>query len=568
MAVTNVNSLEPMDDILRITTKPAPPADIQLIDPNNALCYYGGEWVVLNTDEKYVRASTIGSVGNENSNALAYPLWLDRGSSDSMAHPQGMISAIIGPKGIRMRTKVYNPSVAVGSGAVISGAHGQGLKVATITLSSPQGSRNFSGLVGHGGSGDSSPIVARTLWVRNGVLAFQTVLSVAIHRPHQRNTGEPMSLSNLMSSGLADRLTSPDGQMKVADLSGKLIFDRLREQAFSSPILAMRPIGIDECQLSENSDTLVKMEFMEPQSRAMSMNFRGDSESRIIRADRAFMSFYTIASEIFQKTEEEMQIYRSIPVSQILERNTLKDMEELRDHGFLTHCEAAVQYMQKEANGGTDTELSCSSLQSATPPEEFSVIKGELARSATAGSESTVPFNIQRPDFVALKKTLSKNRLEHSCVLLSAPDLDGVDAWTLEDTGDRVQSETHGAGFTGNKLLGIKIIRSIKSDILVPGNVYLFTAPHFLGRFYLLNRTKFYVDKRFNRISWQAWETLGMILLNVASVKKLELYSADASPVDANSLRTAVSPKAERDLGAKNNRLVEGGRFPTVTSLL
>jgi len=377
-----------------------------------------------------------------------------------------------------------------------------------------------------------------------------------------------MSLANLMSAGLADRLNSPDGQMKMADLSGKLIFDRLREQCFSFPILAGRPIGIDECQLSENSDTLVKMEFVEPQSRAMSMNFRGDSETRIIRADRAFMSFYTIASEVFQKTEEEMQMYRSIPVSQILERNTLKDMEELRDHGFLTHAEAAVQYMQKEANGGTTTALNATSLQSGSPPVEFSVVKGVLARDVTPGNESSVALNIQRPDFVALKKMLSANRLEHSCVLISAPDLDGVDAWTLEDTGDRVQSDTHSAGFKGNMLLGIKVVKSIKSDILRPGNVYLFTAPQFLGRFYLLNKTKFYVDKRFNRISWQAWETLGMLLLNVSSVKKLELYSCDATSVDDDSLRSEVLPKAERDLGAKNNRVEEGGRFPVVSSLL
>jgi len=172
----NVNSLAPIDDILSFRTLAASPADIELINPNNALCFYGGEWVKCDTNGLFVRATTIGSVGNENTSALVLPLWFDRGSSDAQAHPLGSLSAIVSPKGIRLRTRIYNPSVAVGSGAVISGAWGQGLKVATITLASPQGSRNFSGLVGHGGSGDSSPVVGRVLKVDGDVLHFITVL--------------------------------------------------------------------------------------------------------------------------------------------------------------------------------------------------------------------------------------------------------------------------------------------------------------------------------------------------------------------------------------------------------
>lgn len=369
-----------------------------------------------------------------------------------------------------------------------------------------------------------------------------------------------------LGGSLLDRLQTADGTQKLADLSGKVIFDRLREVSFAAPILDLQPIGLDKLQISETSDTFTKPEFIEPSARAMTIGFRGDSRTQIMRGDRAFMSFYTIASAVWQKTEQELQIYRDIPLSQLLEQNTLKDMQEIRDHGFLIHAEAAVQALQQEANNGTVTSLTSATLQSATPPVEFSVVKGEYARNAvtTPGAAS---FNLQRPDLVALKKMMSNNRLEHAQLLVSAPDLDSVDAWTLEDTGDRVQSDTYTTGFKGNMLLGLKVIKSIKTDILRPGNVYLFAAPNFLGRFYLLNKTKFYVDKRFNWISWQAWEDLGMLILNVAGVRKLELYSGDATANDVNSILTRVSPKAERELGAKNNRVAEGVRFPQVQSV-
>jgi hypothetical protein len=51
-------------------------------------------------------------------------------------------------------TRVFDASVALGSGAAITTVL-QPLKVATITV----GSRNYVGLVGHGGSSDASPVV-------------------------------------------------------------------------------------------------------------------------------------------------------------------------------------------------------------------------------------------------------------------------------------------------------------------------------------------------------------------------------------------------------------------------
>ena len=55
-------------------------------------------------------------------------------------------------------------------------------------------------------------------------------------------------------------------------------------------------------------------------------------------------------------------------------------------------------------------------------------------------------------------------------------------------------------------------------------------APEFFGRFYILNQTKFYIDKIANLITWQSWEDIGMGIGNIASVVKLELYAGSCSP--------------------------------------
>jgi hypothetical protein len=130
----------------------------------------------------------------------------------------------------------------------------------------------------------------------------------------------------------------------------------------------------------------------------------------------------------------------------------------------------------------------------------------------------------------------------------------------------KVQSETTVDGYKYNTILGRAYIRTIKTDILRPGNIYVFTKPEFFGKFYVLNNTKFYIDKIANMITFQAWEDIGMSVINIAAVRKLELYSADANPTtNADGLLSSFIPKTEDQLGAVNNRVDAGLKFPQVT---
>ena len=125
-----------------------------------------------------------------------------------------------------------------------------------------------------------------------------------------------------------------------------------------------------------------------------------------------------------------------------------------------------------------------------------------------------------------------------------------------------LQSETALDGYTYNKVLGLRVIRTIKNDILREGNVYVFTAPEFFGRNYTLNDVKFYIDKIANRIHWQAWMDIGMGIGNIASVVKLELYAGDSHYTVASE---SVRPTEEEDLGALNNKAADGLTFPQIS---
>lgn len=361
---------------------------------------------------------------------------------------------------------------------------------------------------------------------------------------------------------LLNQLSDPSARTKISQKFGGYIRDRIREAAYVEKIIPSETVDRSQCQVSVNHDSLVKIEFLEPQSRAMVVTFRGSPDANFIRGEKVEIPFFTIMSDMFQKPEQEFLAY-SFPIGKVIEQNSVRDIGEIQDREFTIHCESAVQALQAEANGGSVTTLNASSVQAGTAVE-FSVVKGELARNASTDDGLVRP--IQRTDLVRLFNTMDGNRLETNTILLTATDHNDLLQWTVEDTGDKVQSETYVNGHKYNMVLGRKYVRTMKTDILRRGNVYSFASPEFLGRFYVLNNVKFYIDKVINMVKFVAWKDVGMSIVNIAGVRKLELYSGDATTNDADSILSGVSPKDESDLGAPNHRAGDRQFFPQTVS--
>lgn len=367
--------------------------------------------------------------------------------------------------------------------------------------------------------------------------------------------------ARLLNESFLSKTASNEGREKTAEVTGDYIHDRLREAAFVRKILDVVPVTRTDCQVSETHDTLVKIIEIEPRSRAMALTFRGQPEARYFYGERIAVGFYSIFSEKLQKTEQEIMAY-TMPITRILEDNSTKDLQDVEDREFLIHVEGACQALQKEANAATDTELNYTKVNDGTVVQ-YSILKGELA--AAAGANDAVVRPLQRPDIARLKTVIDERRLTTDCMLVTEADLNGVLQWTVQDFGDKVQSETTVDGYKHNSLLGVRLVRTIKTDILRRGNIYSFAAPKFFGKMFVLNNPKFWIDKQANMLSFQCWEDIAMVIGNVASCAKLELYSGNANPsAGSQSLIASFTPVAESALGALNNRVSSGLKFPAL----
>lgn len=154
MSTVQQVNFEPVSDLLATQRRDFALNDPTLANPLNAVALVDGEWMIINSTYKLVRASAIASVGDP-ALQTGYVLIAERGRYDVQANSQRKMP-IIFLGDFESDTRIFDAAVTVGSGGPIASV-GQPLKVATITI----GTRNYTGLVGHGGAGDTHPIVGR-----------------------------------------------------------------------------------------------------------------------------------------------------------------------------------------------------------------------------------------------------------------------------------------------------------------------------------------------------------------------------------------------------------------------
>jgi len=246
--------------------------------------------------------------------------------------------------------------------------------------------------------------------------------------------------SEMVNSGFIERLET-EGPTKTAAASLNYIKDRLRESSFTDMILPNERVVRGDLQRSTEHDTLVKIIDIEPGSRAMAINFRGQPTAQYIQGKRYAISFYTISSLKFEIVEQELMAYE-MPITRIIEENSLKDMVEIKDREFLNHVDAAIDAMQYEGTGYYNYSVNTYAYDS------ISKVKGSLAMQDS--TDSWVAKAIQRPDIVKIKKLLKRHivdsssntiragRLKPALMLMTESDADDFDSWTLEDYGDKL----------------------------------------------------------------------------------------------------------------------------------
>jgi hypothetical protein len=300
---------------------------------------------------------------------------------------------------------------------------------------------------------------------------------------------DPQTFNNLF----IERLDTTEGMQKSAAAGATFIRSRMRENGVFRRILP--PVGVTpaELQVATDHDTLIFVRDIEHDSKAMYLNFAGEADERYLQGKRYAIPFYKIESEKFVKSEGELLAYK-YPVTKVIEENSVKDMQAVEDYRFIDHSEAAIAITGKR-----------------------------LTSAATA---------VDRKTLNSLFKMIDYDKLSVGVVLMNNVDWDDYCIQPATDVGSGLATEITIGGYKYQTILGRRLVVTNKHEMLLPGEVWAYTDPAYLGDFLVLNDIKFWIKKEADLVMWKSWEYLGGGFGNIRSIAKLELDVPNPIPVN------------------------------------
>jgi hypothetical protein len=290
--------------------------------------------------------------------------------------------------------------------------------------------------------------------------------------------------SAAINASFLDQVESPEGQAALADRGAQFIRRKLREEAISRKILPPQTVTKLDITRSETSDTVIKIVDIEPDSKAMALNLRSQPNGKYIEGERYSIPFFKISSEKYEKSEEELIAFET-PVIKLIERSTVKEIQDIEDTKFFEYCEAAI---------------AISGLKLDTLTGDF------VDREAIASGIALLP----------------QGKLRCDTIVMSEETWTDILKWPSGLLGDALASKVTVDGYTYNQFMGKKLVISIKRELLPKGEIWFFAEQQYLGNFFVLGSTKFFLEKRASIISWEAWETVGIGIGNINGVAKIE----------------------------------------------
>lgn len=289
-----------------------------------------------------------------------------------------------------------------------------------------------------------------------------------------------------------ERLDTTEGLQKTAAAGAAFVRSKIREIGFARRILPPESVTRADCTRSTDHDTLIKIVDIEHDSKAKAINFASEADERYIQGKRYALPFFKVESEKFVKSEGELLAY-DYPITKVIEENSVKDIQRTEDEKFIEYAESAVSITGKR-----------------------------LVSTGTA---------VDRRELTSLFKMIDFDQLYVGTVLMSTVDFDDYMIQPATEVGSPLASEISVNGYKYPTILKRKLVVTNKHDIVLPGEIWAFTDPAYLGNFFILNDVKFWIKKEADLVIWKTWEYVAEGFGNIKSIAKLELDVPNPIPV-------------------------------------
>lgn len=302
-------------------------------------------------------------------------------------------------------------------------------------------------------------------------------------------------LNRQLLSSIIDAQDGPNE--KVAAASTNMIRRKLRENGFSRLILPYKQVSDEDLSYLPDTELPVIVEEMEPDSPgAKSVTFNDTADTRTYRMDKFVVYFSKIVTPEFTKNVDELRTYKS-DLRGVITDNALKDVQTEEDGRFTKTIDRIVGSVAGVGEAGV--------------AQNFEVAGG-----------------ITRDTYVEILSYLEDRRLNNGVFLMNRKTAKQFLRWDRAEIGGDLAEKLVRDGLSAldeGKVMGIRHIFTIKSELVPDNVVYQFAEPNYLGRAYVLQNITMYVEKKKDILRFSAMEKIGVTIANVASVNKVKFVN-------------------------------------------
>jgi hypothetical protein len=300
----------------------------------------------------------------------------------------------------------------------------------------------------------------------------------------------------MVNDSFIGMLTSRDDRMvkEAQDAVNDYVRVKIREDGFWRRVLPPVTITNDQLGRQVDTDKPVKIVDKEPDSpAAISVPFATLPMNRYIRGPRFRVMFDRIMTPKFTKDVDELRTY-DMDIRQIISDNSIKDMLAEEDG---------------KATLTLDTLLgAANSIIPETGVAQYVTIAGGVSRDTMAEAMKVLPR--------------TPRHLNVATVLINNVTIWDIVKFGRDEIGGDLAQEMFRTGFTEREIMGVRYIITIKRTLVPDGTVYLFAAPKFLGKFFVLEDTTMYIDRRAFMLEFFAYESIGSCIANIAAVGRVD----------------------------------------------
>lgn len=277
--------------------------------------------------------------------------------------------------------------------------------------------------------------------------------------------------AKLINSNFVRKLE--EGRVKEAQDEGSaFIRTKVRQESFFREVINPILLDDDEIDRDENTDQPKKIVEKEPDSVATFVTFQGTGPRTWFRGPRYAVKFGKTESQRFTKNKWELMTYQN-DIRKILSDNSVKDMSDEEDKKGI----------------GTIDELAA--LNAAVQISSSSAFQSSAFRKC---------FQAMVRRRQPIGKILLTKELYYEAIDLPATSI-----------GDDVASRHYDQGVEEEeKLWGMPVISTMKSDILNPKKFYVFAPENFLGNFFLLADATLYIKQEADVIEFWSYAAPGI----------------------------------------------------------